>query len=78
MNFGLRVLELEKNKKEQTYQIMLDTLAEKEERRFKQKTNEKIENQKYSEYTQQKDAQLAEVKKAKAQLEAIKYKFSLK
>jgi hypothetical protein len=67
-------METDKRKKVQTFQDMVDTLADKAQRRIHEKQKEKNENQKYKEFTIKKDAQEAEQKKARAELEAIKDK----
>jgi len=53
---------------------MVDTLADKAQRRLHEKVKEKTENQKYLNFMQQKEAQEMEQKKARAELEAIKDK----
>ena len=63
---------LEQASKEHNYQVMVETLAQKEERLRREKLREKMENQRVLQFQQLKDEQLESLKLKKAEEDVIR------
>ena len=65
-------MEVDKRKKNQVFNDMIETLEEKRQRLIKEKLQEREENRKYIEFTLKKEEQAQEHKAKRAELEAVK------